>query len=79
MQLGSRLCRHNAMEQTTRCPETGLTLPECSCRSCLERQVREFMPALLEREAGGTVHEIKVVGAPRARRSRWPRITRRAS
>lgn len=26
------------------CPNTGLTVPECSCRSCIERQLEQFAP-----------------------------------
>jgi hypothetical protein len=33
-----------------RCPQTALTIPECSCSKCLEDQVRRAAPALLERE-----------------------------
>jgi hypothetical protein len=34
----------------TVCVSTGISLPECSCRLCLEGQIREHQPALL---AGG--------------------------
>jgi hypothetical protein len=33
-----------------RCPHTKLTIPECSCSSCLTEQVRKAAPALLETE-----------------------------
>lgn len=26
------------------CPNTGLTVPECSCSSCIERQLAQFAP-----------------------------------
>ncbi len=32
------------------CPETGLAVPECSCRTCLETMLREFGPAILAEE-----------------------------
>jgi hypothetical protein len=32
------------------CPDTGLTVPECSCSRCLEAMLREMQPALLESE-----------------------------
>ncbi len=32
------------------CSETGLTVPECSCKRCLEQMLREFRPALLAEE-----------------------------
>ena len=28
-------------------PETGLSVPECSCKRCLELMLREFSPDLL--------------------------------
>jgi hypothetical protein len=31
----------------TSCPNTGLTVPECSCPHCLEEQLRQFQPTLL--------------------------------
>lgn len=30
-----------------RCAETGLSVPECSCRRCLETMLAEFSPDLL--------------------------------
>jgi len=36
--------------QLTHCSHTGITVPECSCRSCLEALIAEHMPSLL---AGG--------------------------
>ena len=32
------------------CPETGLSVPECSCKRCLEIMLREFSPDLLAGE-----------------------------
>jgi hypothetical protein len=29
------------------CPNTGLTLPECSCARCIEDQLRRFAPGFL--------------------------------
>ena len=26
------------------CPNTGLTVPECSCTRCIERQLEQFAP-----------------------------------
>ena len=28
------------------CPTTNLTIPECSCRRCLEEQIRSFSPLM---------------------------------
>ena len=33
-----------------KCPETELTVPECSCKRCLEVMLREFSPDLLAGE-----------------------------
>ena len=32
------------------CPGTGLSVPECSCSSCLETMLRELHPELLASE-----------------------------
>jgi hypothetical protein len=32
------------------CPDTGLAVPECSCRRCLESMLREFHPDFLSGE-----------------------------
>lgn len=29
------------------CPHTGITVPECSCARCIERQLEQFAPRLL--------------------------------
>jgi hypothetical protein len=34
----------------TVCNHTGVAIPECSCRACLESQIEQHMPTLL---AGG--------------------------
>jgi hypothetical protein len=47
------------------CPQTGVTVPECSCPRCLQEQLRRFQPELLEADPIG---EIRVTKA----RSRRP-------
>jgi hypothetical protein len=37
-----------------KCPNTRLTIPECSCSRCLEEQVRRVAPSLLDKESGAT-------------------------
>jgi len=32
----------------TVCSHTGISVPECSCRACLEAQIERHMPSLLE-------------------------------
>jgi hypothetical protein len=34
-----------------KCPNTRLTIPECSCARCLEEQIRNAAPALLEKKS----------------------------
>jgi hypothetical protein len=35
------------------CPQTGVTIPECSCRRCCRALVRRYAPALLDRKSAG--------------------------
>ena len=37
------------------CPNTQLTIPECSCSRCLEEQVRRAAPALLDAHEAPTL------------------------
>jgi hypothetical protein len=46
------------------CSHTGLAIPECSCRSCLEDQVRRFQPELL----GGSHDQGSIVSPHAGRR-----------
>jgi phosphoribosyl 1,2-cyclic phosphodiesterase len=32
----------------TVCSTTGISVPECSCRACLEAQIERHMPSLLD-------------------------------
>jgi phosphoribosyl 1,2-cyclic phosphodiesterase len=32
----------------TVCSNTGISVPECSCRACLEAQIERHMPSLLD-------------------------------
>lgn len=36
----------------TTCPHTGITVPECSCRACVQRLIEHHMPASLAADAG---------------------------
>ena len=45
------------------CPNTGLTIPECSCSRCLEEQISNAAPALLERDGAQIVPD-SAAGAP---------------
>ena len=35
----------------TVCSHTGISVPECSCRACLQAQIERHMPAMLIEEA----------------------------
>jgi hypothetical protein len=35
------------------CPVTGVTIPECSCRRCVDEMIRHHSPLLLDRRFGG--------------------------
>ena len=45
------------------CPQTGITLPECSCIQGLTAQVRQFQPALLQADPIGEIRVIRGKGA----------------
>ncbi len=32
------------LQAMSNCPNTGLTVPECSCSRCIERQLDQFAP-----------------------------------
>jgi hypothetical protein len=52
-----------------KCPHTALTIPECSCSTCLEDQVRRAAPALLEREPQGPLAAEPPAVLPAARKA----------
>lgn len=35
------------------CPMTGVTIPECSCRRCVDEMIRHHSPLLLDRRFSG--------------------------
>jgi hypothetical protein len=49
-----------------KCPNTRLTIPECSCERCLEEQIRRAAPALLEKDHAAPIVSDPAVTAPRA-------------
>ena len=38
------------------CPNTGISVPECSCRVCLTAQLQRHMPSLLARREAKLAH-----------------------
>jgi hypothetical protein len=49
-----------------KCPNTRLTIPECSCERCLEEQIRRAAPALLEKNQAAPIVADSAAIAPRA-------------
>jgi hypothetical protein len=65
----------------TVCSNTGISVPECSCRACLEAQIERHMPSLLgmgEAEQP-TVEMSAASGLSRLRFGRRLRRLRRAA
>ena len=66
----------------TVCSNTGISVPECSCRACLVAQIERHMPSLLDVEAtttAPTVEMAAVSSLPRLRFGRRLRRLRRAA
>jgi hypothetical protein len=61
----------------TVCSHTGISVPECSCRSCLTAQIERHMPSLLEAEAASTTPTIEMAAASSLSRLRFGRRLRR--
>ena len=49
-----------------KCPDTRLTIPECSCARCLEEQIRRVAPTLLEKDRPAPIVAESATLAPRA-------------
>lgn len=49
-----------------KCPNTRLTIPECSCSRCLDEQIRGVAPALLEKDSARIVSDSGATAAQRA-------------
>ena len=65
----------------TVCSNTGISVPECSCRACLEAQIERHMPSLLGvPQAEQPLVEVSAVsGLARLRFARRLRRLRRAA
>lgn len=50
----------------SKCPNTRLTIPECSCSRCLEEQIRRAAPALLDKDSAPIVSDSAATAAQRA-------------
>jgi hypothetical protein len=65
----------------TVCSHTGISVPECSCRVCIEAQLERHMPSLLTatQSEAPTIELSAVSGLPRLRFARRLRRLRRAA
>ena len=65
----------------TVCSNTGISVPECSCRACLVAQIERHMPSLLEVDTSvaPTVEMAAVSSLSRLRFGRRLRRLRRAA
>ncbi len=61
----------------TVCSNTGISVPECSCRSCLTAQIERHMPSLLEVEATSAAPTMEMAAVSSLSRLRFGRRLRR--
>jgi hypothetical protein len=62
----------------TVCSHTGLSVPECSCRACLQAQLERHMPSLLAPDSVATPIEAATRGRRMLMRFRQARLRRAA-
>jgi hypothetical protein len=60
----------------TVCSNTGISVPECSCRACLVAQIECHMPSLLNVEAATTPATLEMPAVTRLPRLRLGRLRR---
>ena len=61
----------------TLCSHTGISVPECSCRACLQAQIERHMPSLLGVQAGSSAPTIEMAAVSSLSRLRFGRRLRR--
>jgi hypothetical protein len=61
----------------TVCSNTGITVPECSCRACVQAQIERHMPSLLQADSAGTAPTIEMAAVSSLSRLRFGRRLRR--
>jgi hypothetical protein len=54
----------------TVCSHTGISVPECSCRVCLQAQIERHMPSLLEEDPASAAPTIEMAAVSRLSRFR---------
>jgi hypothetical protein len=60
----------------TVCSNTGISVPECSCRACLEAQLERHMPSLLEADPANSAATVEIAAVARLPRFRFARLRR---
>jgi hypothetical protein len=61
----------------TVCSNTGISVPECSCRSCLTAQIERHMPSLLDADVATTPPTVEMPAVSSLSRLRFGRRLRR--
>ena len=61
----------------TVCSNTGITVPECSCRACVQAQIERHMPSLLDADSDSTAPTIEMAAVSSLSRLRFGRRLRR--
>jgi hypothetical protein len=61
----------------TVCSNTGISVPECSCRACLQAQIERHMPSLLNVGADTTAPTVEMAAVSSLSRLRFGRRLRR--
>jgi phosphoribosyl 1,2-cyclic phosphodiesterase len=60
----------------TVCSNTGISVPECSCRACLEAQIERHQPSLLDIGAPVLAPTVEMEAVTRFRRFRFRNLRR---
>jgi hypothetical protein len=61
----------------TVCSNTGISVPECSCRTCLTSQIERHMPSLLNADVATTPPTMEMPAVSSLSRLRFGRRLRR--
>jgi hypothetical protein len=61
----------------TVCSNTGISVPECSCRSCLVAQIERHMPSLLDAQVATIPDTVEMPAISSLTRLRFGRRLRR--
>jgi hypothetical protein len=60
----------------TVCSNTGISVPECSCRACVKAQIERHQPSLLNVEPVTTAPTVEMPAVARLPRLRFARLRR---